>query len=345
MSKFTMYVTVSGEDRLDILEMDSQTGVLNPQASVGIPGRPAPLAISHSKNFLYVAKRETNQITSFEIDRSDGTMMELCNVSVGSDACYLAVDHTDRFLFSSYYSAGKIMIHRLRSRGAIDPSPIEERITGSGAHSIQTDMTNRFAFVPHIAAMANGESAPNSIFQFKVDEATGKLEPNIPSEIVFASRLGPRHFCFHPKGEFCYFTNEQDSSITAFTLNGDTGTLIPFQTISTLPANYRGPNTCAQIQITPCGSYLYAPNRGHDTIACFAIDPFNGKLQSIGNVVTEPIPRAVCVDPSGRFFYAAGLASGRIASYEISPSGNLRPLHTYNIGESPMWIHIADFGL
>ena len=127
--------------------------------------------------------------------------------------------------------------------------------------------------------------------------------------------------------------------MTAYNLDTSTGTLTAFQTLSTLPDDYQGRNSCAQIQISPNGRFLYAPNRGHNTIACFAVDASSGHLTSIGRVPTEAVPRAFSIDPDGSFLFAAGLETGRLASYRIDgESGELKPLEVYDVGKGPMWV-------
>ena len=114
------------------------------------------------------------------------------------------------------------------------------------------------------------------------------------------------------------------------------------QTVSTLPEGYEGRNSCAQIQITPSGKFLYAPNRGHDSIACFAVDNATGRLKPRGHVPTEAVPRAFSIDPAGRFLFAAGLESGRLAAYRIDgDTGALTALDTYAVGARPMWVLIT----
>jgi 6-phosphogluconolactonase len=139
-----------------------------------------------------------------------------------------------------------------------------------------------------------------------------------------------------------YFVNEQGCSVTAYHFDPSTGTLAPFQTLSTLPQGFSAENTCAQIHITPSGGFLYASNRGHDSIAGFAIDPSSGRLRAIGQQPTEPMPRAFSVDPDGDFLFASGLVSGQLASYRIDRSnGTLQPLERYRVGERPMWVHLV----
>jgi 6-phosphogluconolactonase len=114
--------------------------------------------------------------------------------------------------------------------------------------------------------------------------------------------------------------------------------LTAFQTISTLPDDFQGSNTCSQIQISSSGGFLYAPNRGHDSIACFRVEA-SGELVSIGNVSTEATPRAFSLDSQGRFLFAAGLDSGRLAAYRIDgDTGELELIEVYDVGEEPMWV-------
>jgi len=123
------------------------------------------------------------------------------------------------------------------------------------------------------------------------------------------------------------------------------GTLSAFQTITTLPAGYTERNTCSQIQITPSGQFLYAPNRGHNSIACFAVDGASGRLTALGQVATEAVPSAFSLDPEGHFLFAAGSASNRLAAYRVnSDTGELTPLGTYDIGKRPMWVLITHLG-
>ena len=172
---------------------------------------------------------------------------------------------------------------------------------------MQTDPTNRYAFVPHIAG--NG---PNAIFQFRFDAHTGRLTPNSPARVEPDALLGPRHLCFHPSLDILYCSNEQGCSVTGYRLDTATGTLAALQTITTLPEGYTERNTCSQIQVSASGRFLYAPNRGHNSIACFAVDPSTGQLTATGRVASEPIPNALCLDPQDKFLFSAGQASGRI---------------------------------
>ncbi len=334
-----MYVSLSEDDRLAIFDVDGDTGELNLSETVTITGGPAPLAVDPTGAVMFVGRRGIPEVSSYLIDQDTRGLSPKSSVSLEGDPCYLATDRTGRFLLSSYYSAGRVAVHAIDHDGSIMAPALEWLATGRGAHSIQTDPSNTFAFVPHIA----GGNGPNAIFQFKFDENTGRLTPNSPPTVPQESEAGPRHFCFHPDGDVVYFSNEQGCSVTAYNFDRSAGTLTAFQTLSTLPEGYEGPNMCSQIQISPSGRALYAPNRGHDSIACFSIEPSNGSMQSLGAVPTEAVPRAIGLDPGGNYLFAAGLESGRLAAYRIdSLTGELELLDSYDIGRGPMWVLVTD---
>ena len=331
-AKFHMYVSLQDDDRISIFTVDPATGQLGWQADVAVDGGPAPLAIDPGKNFLYVGRRGSQEISSYRIDQSTGGLSLIGTAPLQGEPVYVATDRTGRFVLSAYYYQSTAAVHAVNSNGVATFPPIEWRYTAHGAHAILTDRSNRFAFVPHIA-----NRGPNVIFQFRFDETTGRLTPNDPPRHSPEEYLGPRALAFHPTRDIVYFSDEQGSSVTAYTLDPSAGTLTPFQTISTLPTGYSEGNTCSQIQISSSGTFLYAPNRGHNSVASFTIDSATGRLTATGRVSTEPVPRAFSLDPDGRFLFVAGLDSGRLASYQVhQDSGELTPLETYEAGHRPM---------
>src|SRR5205814_5334174 len=210
-------------------------------------------------------------------------------------------------------------------------------------HAISTDPSNRFGFVPHIACLQDNvlepprdNPGPNVILQFRFDAKTGHLSPNSPFRVEPSERLGPRHYRHHPHLDIVYFSNEQRCSVTAYGLDHSTGKLTAIQTITTLPQGFTARNTCSQIHLTPSGQFLYVGNRGHNTIAGFAVDAVTGHLAPAGHAPTEAVPSAFALDPDGRFLFAAGTASGRLASYRIdSATGGLTPLRIQTVGQRP----------
>jgi 6-phosphogluconolactonase len=347
-----MYVSLQGDDKILRFGMDPTTGALEPLGSLDVPGGPAPMVADPSQRFLYVARRGECNISSYRIGQQEGELSLIGTVSLPTDPCYMSTDRSGRFLLSAYYEGRGVTVHPIGSDGAAGDQPVERLETARGAHCFQTDPSNRYAFVPHIAGRG-----PNEIWQFRFDAETGHLTPNTIPKVTPDQPVGPRHYCFHPSKDLVYFSNEQGCSVTVYRFDPASGTLSALQTVSTLPSGYQGQNSCSQIRITASGKFLYAPNRGHNSIACFAVDATSGLLTSIGQAPSEQIPRAFNIDPDGRFLYAAGLESGHLAAYRIDQdSGSLQPLRRYPLGRRrtatvagapgtrPMWVLILMLG-
>ena len=332
-----VYVAQQDDNKISIYTLDSMTGELVLREDVEIDGGPAPLAIAPDKRFLYVGRRGAQEISSYRIDPNTGGLTFIGTTPLQGEPVYVATDQSGRYVMSAYYYQSTAAVHAVNDEGVATFPPVEWRFTAHGAHAIRTDRSNRCAYVPHIA-----NRGPNAIFQFRFDARTGRLTANEPAKHSPADYLGPRALTFHPNLDIVYFSDEQGSSVTGYNIDQATGTLTPFQTISTLPTDYSGSNTCSQIQITESGRFLYAPNRGHNSVASFQVDGSTGRLTATGRVGTEPVPRAFGVDPDGRFVFAAGQQSSRLASYRIDQNdGALTPLETYEIGANPMWVLIT----
>ncbi len=169
------------------------------------------------------------------------------------------------------------------------------------------------------------------------------MTPNDPPAIEPPAGDGPRHYVYHPNGEYVYFDNEQGCSVTAYSFDKSSGTLKPIHTVSTLPDGWLGENTCAQIHIHPNGKFLYASNRGHDSIAIFAVDESTGRVESLGQQRTLATPRAFNINPTGDIMLVGGLDDGELATYRLnSDTGMLSHAGTQAVGDQPMWIHIVE---
>ncbi len=338
-----LYVSLQGDDVIARYDLDQATGGLANRTEFPLAGMPAPMATDPKKRYLFVGRRRAGEygLTSFGIDGGSGDLARINDINLGGNPVHISVDRTGNYLLSAYYYQARVGVHGFDDAGRLDPTPIEWRETGIGAHYIQTDASNRYAFVPHIAE--GSQTGPNAIFQFRFDETTGRLTPNTPDRANPTSPEGPRHVCFNPNLDVVYSSNEQGCSVTAYRFDADAGTLSPFQTVPTLPEDFTERNTCSQIQITPSGRFLYAPNRGHNSVAGFAVDADDGSLTAIGRVATEAVPRAFSLDTTGNYLYASGLETGRLASYRVNQdSGELEPLEVYDIGREPMWVLIID---
>jgi 6-phosphogluconolactonase len=330
-----VYLSIAGENRIAIYTLDVSSGGIEFQENISVSGSPGPLARSLCGNYLYAGLRSSQEIASFRIDEKTKQLTHLRTVQLDADTCYIATDKTGNFLLSAYYGAGKVTVHTIGDDKTVQGEPLQTVETDIHAHCIETDASNRFAFVPHTVPR-------NAIYQFHFDEGTGALTQNPVGNLNPGAPIGPRHVLFHPSKPILYASNENGSSVSAYTLRteGAPGTLVDLQEdLSTLPADFEEDNTCAQIHVDPQGKFLYVSNRGHDSIAGFAIDEESGKLSAIGHQLTEPTPRVFNIDGTGTLLFVGGQGSGKLATYRINRgSGALAPIGNYTVGESPMWV-------
>ncbi|GIT69253.1 MAG: 6-phosphogluconolactonase [Chloroflexota bacterium] len=347
---FYMYVALQGDNQIVRFLVDPLTGNFEDKGAIDVPGGPAPLAINPSRTALFVGQRAGKQLSSYSISPSTGELNLTGVVDVGEEACYLSTDKSGKFLLSAYYQAGHCAVHPIDNNNSLGGGAIEWIATNSGAHCFQTDPSNRFAYLPHIADGSGGlaqlppdrQSAINSIFQYRFDGVSGKLTPNEPASLNPESKDGPRHYCFHPYKDIVYFSNEQGCSVTMYAI-GENGTLSPIQTVPTLPEGFSGKTSCSQIQIHPEGKFLYVPNRGHNSIASFKLDTMTGKMTGTGWVEADPVPRAFSIDTKGQFLYVCGLDTGTLATYKVDQeSGTLAKMASYSVGNVPMWVSIIE---
>ena len=147
---YYLYVSISGEDKVLIFQMDPDSGKLERRNEVAVPGRPAPVTATPDRRFLYVGRREVNEISSFCIDQSNGNLSLLGTAPLEFDPCYIGTDRQGKFLLSSYYEGAHAAVHPIDANGVAGSPTIEWLETAKGAHSIQTDPSNQYAFVPHI---------------------------------------------------------------------------------------------------------------------------------------------------------------------------------------------------
>ncbi|MFC7669330.1 lactonase family protein [Hymenobacter humi] len=154
---------------------------------------------------------------------------------------------------------------------------------------------------------------------------------------------GPRHLTFSPNGRQAYLINELNSTITALSYDAAAGRFSELQTLSALPAGYEGPNSCADIHVSPNGRFLYASNRGHNSIAVFAIEA-GGKLTPVQDVDTQgKTPRNFTLDPSGRLLLVANQNSNSIVTFRVdAQTGQLTPTGQTAEVPSPMFLQVVE---
>jgi 6-phosphogluconolactonase len=325
-----VYVSMAPEQKIQIYRLDPRDGKLDAVEALAVEGSPGALGIDPQKRFLFASLRTTGTLASFSIDARTGKLKHLSTVPLpkGENAAFVGTERSGRWLLSASYAAGKVVVHRLNDDGTIQTPAAQTLTTTKTAHCIATDPENRWVFVPHVA--------PNAVFQFRLDAASGKLTEagQAPGG---ADKAGPRHLAFHPKQNFAFTSDESGSSITAYRFDVSAG-LKPVQTLSTLPDNFTGKNTTAEVKVHPSGKFVWVSNRGHDSLAGFAIDG-QGELSSLGQTPTEKTPRSFEIDPDGRFVFGAGEGSGKLAVYRVAAdSGELTRLYTQDVGKSLTWV-------
>jgi 6-phosphogluconolactonase len=329
-----VYVSVAAEKRIAVYQMDGSTGKLTHRGDTKLDGEPGALTFDPGRQFLFAALRAEGKLASFRIDRATGMLTHLNTVPAGHDPAHLSTDAAGRYLLAAYYVAAKVTVHSIGKDGRLGEEPLQTLPTADKAHAIVPDPSGRFVFVPH--------TGPDTIFQFTFDASKGRLSANEPPKLPTPKGTGPRHMVFHPSRPVAYVANEQGGSVTAYALDSSSGTLRPLQTVSTLPKDFTGTNACAEVRIHPSGKFLYVANRGHDSIACFALDE-EGKMSATGQEPTEKTPRSFDLDPAGKYLFAAGESSGKLAAYRVDgTSGQLKRLDTYQVGKVPWWVLAVD---
>jgi 6-phosphogluconolactonase len=338
-----LYVGLQDDDTIVRFGVDAGAGKLAPIGETPAAGGPSGFALSPDRRVLYIGYRGTPAIESCRIDSTSGALTLLGRIATEHAPTYLVTDRTSKYLLSAYYQGGYAAVHPLGSDGAVSGPALDRQNTAPGAHAILTDPSNRFAFVPHIARLNDNvleppknNPGPNFIAQFRFDAATGRLSLNTPFRLDPPGPIGPRHYCFHPTLGLVYFSDEQGCSVSAYKLDRESGTLLTVETVPSLPEGVTVRNTCSQIYLTPSGRFLYVGNRGHNSIAGFAVDSATGRLTPAGHAPTEAVPTAFGLDSRGTLLFAAGTATGRLTSYRVNgETGALTSLDIYTAGKRP----------
>jgi 6-phosphogluconolactonase len=285
---------------------------------------PSWLTLSPNHRFLYAANESGDgALSAFSLDRKTGKLTALNTVpSKGKDPCHVSVDKAGKTLYDANYSGGNIISYPLNPDGSIgnNPTLIEhkgssttERQKGPHPHSVNISPDGRFVLVPDLGL--------DQVLAYKLD-----LKPSEPAFTKLKPGTGPRHLAFAPNGKFAYVIGEIGSTVTAFTYDAKNGSMSEIQNVSTLPQGFSGENNDAEVYIHPSGKFLYASNRGHNSIAVFTIDP-KGMLNAVQDVPTEgKIPRSFGIDPTGQWLLAANQDTDNIVTFRIDKStGKLTP--------------------
>ncbi|MGC2294823.1 MAG: lactonase family protein [Candidatus Acidiferrales bacterium] len=328
--------TEHGSKGIYVCEFDPSTGTLTPPELAAATADPSFLVVSPDRRFLY-AINETDHfngqpaggVSAFSIAPATGKLTLLNQVSsLAPGPAYITLDRSGHYVLVANYDEGSVAVYRIMPDGKIGDSTAfvrhygssvnAERQKGPHAHSIAMSSDNRFAIVADLGL--------DELIVYPLDASQGTL--GTPRVIKTDPGVGPRHLTLASSGKFVYVINELKSSLTVYSYNASDGAMTPLQKISTLPNNFHGENTAAEVVLDPTEKFLYASNRGDDnSIAVFAVDPKKGTLTAIEYVPTGgKTPRNFAIDPSGQWLLAANQDSNNIVTFRINAkSGRLTP--------------------
>jgi 6-phosphogluconolactonase len=327
-----------------VYRLDPSSGALTLASTVRGINNPSFLALHPQHRYLYSvsevggeAGRPTGGVSAFAIDPPTGALTGLNQQSSqGTGPCHLSVDQTGQYVLVANYGSGSVALLPIREDGQLGEATDFIQHEGSSvdpgrqerphAHSITLDPTNRFAFAADLGL--------DKILIYQLDLSRGKLIPHEEPWVAVTAGAGPRHLAFHPDGRYAYVINELDNTLIAFAYDEARGTLRTLQTLSTLPEDFQGPSYCADVHVAPSGRFIYGSNRGHDSIAIFAVDEAAGRLSLVDLEPTQgKFPRNFALDPTGTFLLAANQDSDNIVTFRIDPeTGQLTPTgHVTNV--------------
>ena len=306
---------------------DPETGALTPLSAVADVD-PSFLAFDPTRRFLFAVSetkeyqgQESGSVGSFLIDWETGNLTLLSRQAThGGDPCHLCADPTGRFLLVANHEHGSVAVLPIDENGRLQPATDLQQHEGSGPQPSQQGPHAHFvAFDPPQQRVLVADKGIDKVMLYRLDTAVGRLAPHDPPFARLHSGAAPRHLAFHPNGRYVYVNGEADMTVTAFAYDGERGLLEELHYVSTLPEGTTGERlSTAQILVEPSGRFVYVSNRGHDSIAIFAIDQATGRLTAVGHQPTGgKTPRNFAIDPSGTFLYAANQNSDTIVHFRI----------------------------
>jgi 6-phosphogluconolactonase len=331
-------------------------GTLEPGARAAAGNVVMPMAVSPDKRFLYAAIRSKPfAVMTYAIDKKTGELAKQSGAPLAESYPYIAVDKTGGVLLGASYGGHQVGVNLIGKDGKVsDPKQVIP--TARNAHSIVTDQSNRYVFVPHLGT--------DQIFQFKLDAKAGTLASNTPAVVQMKAGTGPRHIVVSRDNKFAYLLNELTGTVTTLALDAKTGLLTEQGSASVLPADTklvpgapRGPVApgvtprdvstdiwASDLHLTPDGRYLYAAERTSSSLGAFSVDRDTGKLTFLSSTPTEKQPRGFAIDPKGKYMVVSGEKSETISVYVINQAdGALTLLKKYPTGKGSNWVEIVGF--
>jgi 6-phosphogluconolactonase len=320
------YTRSGKSEGIHIFEHDPDTGKLSHRATVA-EADPSFLAFDPARRFLFACSeglgRENGAAVSYAIDPTTGGLTWLSRQPThGGEPCHLVVDPTGRALLVANHEHGSVAVFPIDADGRLRPASEVRQHEGSGPGPTQKGPhAHHVTFDPDGSRLLVTDKGIDQVVVYRLDAAAGKLMQNDrPFGRVHAG-AAPRHLAFGRSGRFAYVNGEADMTLAVFTYAPETGAMQEIQSLSTLPAGASDSGwSTAEVVVEPSGRFVYVSNRGHDSIAIFAIDQASGRISSVGHVATGGrTPRNIEIDPTGRRLYAANQDSDTIVRFDLDP--------------------------
>jgi len=301
---------------------DPDTGGLDLRSSIPVGDGPKFLAVGPDGRRCYAVDTtdEGGSVVTVDVDPETAELSAAHRVPSGDEGpCYCSVDAAGSYVFVAHYSGGSVSMLPVDDDGRARAAAAVVEHSGSGAdpdrqetphpHAIVPGPDDRFVYVPDLGT--------DEIYVYEIDREGGDLLPADPPTVEIHDGAGPRHVDFGPDGEFAYLVGELDSTVTTLERDPETGALSPVETVPSLPEGFTGENLPADVHVHPSGEWVYASNRGHDSIAIFEVDD-DGCARPVGHESTRGAwPRDFALNPHGRYLYAENQNDGTVVVFGI----------------------------
>ena len=320
------------------VRLDGESGALSAPELVAETPDPGWLTFSPDRQHLYAIHASPGQALAYRVDAPAGRLTALSTLDPAVRAgapCHLVVDATGRTLLAANYGDGYVAAIPIRADATLGPPNLVRHAGHSvhptrqekpHVHSVTLSPDNRFVLVADLGL--------DRIYSYALDPATATLSAGPGSFFTSAPGAGPRHLKFGPDGTRVYVINELANTIDTCAYDRPTGTMTRLDTVPTLPPGYLAPSTAAEIRIHPNGRFVYGSNRGHDSIAVFAIAPTTGALVPVETVSTGGRnPRNFALSPDGRWLVCGHQDTPLLTVFRVDPATGqlLRTPHTAEV--------------
>ena len=301
-------------DGINVFRIDPQSGAWTHEQQLPLVN-PSFLTIDRGQRFLYSVHADLDEVSAYSIDRQNGHIAALNRQSCGGkNPVHLAIDPSGRWIVTANYTAGSVGVVPIAKDGSLGPRTDLQTLAGKpGPHKTQQTSAHphNAVFDPGGKFIAVPDKGLDRVFVFRLDAESGRLAANDPPFVATRAGAGPRHIAFHPEMPLAYVINELGSSVTTYRFDQQHGSLQPIQIVPSIPPSFTGNNRGAEIVVAPSGRVVYSSNRGHDSIAIFAVDPRSGTLTPVDWAPTHAkSPRFFCLDPADQILYAANADEG-----------------------------------